>query len=188
MAIKILQKSLNGLILLKFDKYSDSRGYFTETYNKAEMSKIGINSEFVQDNMSLSKRDVIRGLHFQWDEPLSKLIRVNRGKALFVELDIRKNSPSFGKYSKFELDENSDTLLWVPAGFANGFACFADCTEVLYKCDKAWNPKAEAAILWNDSSLGIDWGIDAPIVSDKDRNAFTFDEWLSKNESDVFTY
>lgn len=188
MAVKLLNEYLNGIKLFKYEKYTDARGFFAETYNFSDLRELGINNNFIQDNISRSKSGVIRGLHFQWDKPLSKLIRVSKGSAKFFELDIRKNSPTFAKFQEFNLNEFDDFLLWVPAGFANGFLALENDTEIQYKCDELWNPNGEAAIIWNDKSLNIPWNHPNPIISNKDAKAFSFKNWIQTPESDILTF
>lgn len=186
MGLEVVREELNGLMLIRPKVFEDERGFFLESYQKKDFSQVGITKDFVQDNHSRSQKNVLRGLHFQWDKPLSKLVRVTRGKAIFVELDIRKKSKTFGEYRKFELSERNKLLLWVPYGFANSFLSLEDNTEVQYKCDEYWNKQAEAGIMWNDPQINIDWGVDEKeiIVSQKDRSNFLLEEWVSNPNSD----
>jgi dTDP-4-dehydrorhamnose 3,5-epimerase len=186
MGLELISKHLNGIMLFKPKVFGDSRGFFYESYKDSEFKELGINVSFAQDNHSKSSKNVLRGMHFQWDKPQGKLLRVVKGACLFVELDIRKNSPTLGQHSKFELNEDNKHILWVPAGFANSFLTLEDNTEVLYKCTAEWNPKAESAIRWNDPELAIDWGTKNPELSEKDANAHTLKEWLGKEESKYF--
>lgn len=186
MGYEVLSEDLNGLKLIKASVYGDSRGFFYESYKQSEFEKIGINKSFVQDNHSKSSKNVLRGMHFQWDKPQGKLLRVVKGACIFVELDIRKNSSTLGQHKKYELNEENKLMLWVPAGFANSFLTLEDNTEVLYKCTAEWNPKAESGIRWNDPELNIDWGVSNPDLSEKDANAQSLNEWLSKEESNNF--
>ena len=186
MGLEILSKHLDGLILFKPKVFGDSRGFFYESFKDSEFKDLRINVEFVQDNHSKSAKNVLRGMHFQWEKPQGKLLRVVKGACLFVELDIRKNSPNLGKHEKFELNEDNKHILWVPPGFANSFLTLEDNTEVLYKCTAEWNPEAESGIRWNDPELNIDWGVKNPELSEKDRNAQTLNEWLNKKESNNF--
>lgn len=179
----VLKQELNSLMLIEPKVFSDERGYFFETYNKREYAEIGINCEFVQDNQSLSQKGTIRGMHFQYDKPQGKLIRVLSGKATFREIDIRINSPHFGKYREFELSAENKHILWVPAGFANGFAAEEDNTIIHYKCTEFWNPQSEVSILYNDEEVGISWNIENPILSPKDLKGITLSQWKDMNIS-----
>lgn len=185
MAFEIIQEELNGLKLIKSQVFADERGFFMESYREDLLAEIGITERFVQDNHSKSQKNVLRGMHFQWDKPLGKLIRVTNGSAKFVELDIRKNSPTLGQHREFILNSENKYQLWVPFGFANSFLSLEDNTEVLYKCTAYWNPKAEAGIIYNDPTLNINWGIDEKdlIISPKDKQNYTLAEWLGRNES-----
>ena len=186
MSIKLVSEHLNGLKLLQPQVFGDSRGFFLESYKMSDLEKIGISETFLQDNHSCSAKGVLRGLHFQWDKPMGKLIRITKGSALLTEVDLRKKSPSYGQHYQVELSEENNLMLWIPAGFANGFLTLEDDTHVQYKCTAEWNPKAESGILWNDENLGIDWGIINPILSDKDKIAQTFEQWATKDESNSF--
>lgn len=186
MGLEVISKHLNGLILFKPKVFGDSRGFFYESYKNSDFKELGINVDFVQDNHSKSSKNVLRGMHFQWDKPQGKLLRVVKGSCLFVELDIRKNSQTLGQHHKFELNENNKHILWVPPGFANSFLTLEDDTEVLYKCTAEWNPNAEAGIRWNDPELKIDWGTNSPELSEKDANAQTLSQWLTMKEANNF--
>lgn len=190
MAFEIVDKVLNGLVLLKPEIYKDDRGFFMESYRSDMFKSLGLPTQFVQENHSKSALNVLRGLHFQWNKPQGKLIRVVSGKAVFVEVDIRKNSPTLYEHAMFELNAEDKNLLWVPPGFANGFLSLAEGTEIIYKCTEIYNPTCEGSILWNDPKLNINWTQyilnTKPILSYKDDNAQTMREWLSKEESDSF--
>lgn len=186
MSLKLIDKKLNGLLLIEPPLFVDERGFFMESYRQDELVKYGLEENFVQDNHSGSIQNTLRGLHFQWNKPQGKLIRVTRGEALFVEVDIRNKSKTFGKYEKFVLSDSNRHILWVPPGFANGFLVLSEWCEVQYKCTAYYNAVGEGSILWNDKDLGIDWGCENPIISDKDRNAMSFNEWLEKPESKLF--
>lgn len=188
MPIDIISEHLNGLKLLKPKVFGDDRGFFLESYKESDLLKHGINEKFLQDNHSLSNKNVLRGLHFQWDKPMGKLIRVTRGSAMVCEVDIRKDSPTYKQNYMVELSSQNFLMLWVPFGFANGFLTLEDNTEMLYKCTAEWNPKAESAIKWNDKSLNINWGIENPIISEKDSLAEGIDDWEEKKESDLITF
>jgi len=171
--MEIKEVGINGLLLIKPKVFEDGRGYFFESYNKSLFERYNINNiEFVQDNQSKSGKNVLRGLHFQ-REPFAqgKLVRVFSGAVLDVAVDIRKNSPTYGKHFKSILSEENKLMLWIPPGFAHGFLTLEDNTVFFYKCTNFYNKEAEGAIKWDDPILNIDWGIKAPIVSDKDKNA-----------------
>ena len=186
MGLKLIDEYLNGLKLFEPSVFGDKRGFFMETFRADELSLFGINDNFVQDNHSGSVKNTLRGMHFQWNKPQGKFIRVTRGEALVVEIDIRKKSATLGKFQKLILTEDNKRILWVPPGFANGFLALSDWCEMQYKCTANYNPKGESGILWNDYQVGINWECENPIVSEKDKNAITLEHWLSKKESDIF--
>lgn len=188
MGLEVISEDLNGLILFQPKVFGDERGFFMESYKQSEFEKLGIPTDFKQDNHSKSAKGVLRGMHFQWDEPMGKLIRVTAGSALIAELDIRHNSPSLGEYKIYQINSDNKHVLWIPAGFANAFLSLEDGTELQYKCTAEWNPKAESGILWNDPALGIDWGIDNASLSEKDATAQTLEQWLEKPESKNFLF
>jgi dTDP-4-dehydrorhamnose 3,5-epimerase len=169
--MKIIETGFKGLIIIKPGIYTDTRGYFFESFNQVEFQNAGISFFPVQDNESKSVRGTIRGLHYQLNPfPQAKLIRVVTGKILDVALDIRKDSLTFGKWFGIELDsENKDQLL-IPHGFAHGFSVLSDIAIIQYKCDNVYNPKYERGINLNDTSLDIYWklGSTVPVISDKD--------------------
>ncbi len=187
MGLILKEEYLDGLKVFEPKVFYDERGYFTESFRADEFQALGLPANFVQDNHSNSVKNVFRGLHFQWEEAQGKLIRVTRGAALFVELDIRYNSPHLGKHIKIELSEENKRVLWVPPGFANGFFSLADNTDVLYKCTAVWNGNAESSIRWNAPELNIELAIPNPLMSDKDKNAQTLSQWLERPESKLFT-
>ena len=174
--MEVVKTALPGLVLLTPRQFTDDRGIFWETYHEKKFAEHGLPAaaEFVQDNQSVSKRGVLRGLHFQ-QEPYAqgKLVRCITGRVLDVVVDIRPASPTFGQHEKFLLTAESGQLLWVPKGFAHGFVALEDDTVFVYKCTDFYHKAAEGGLLWNDPALGIDWeldryGITSPIVSEKD--------------------
>lgn len=173
--MKIIKTTIEGLLILQPQVYSDERGYFFESFRHDILTELGINEGFVQDNESKSQKGVLRGLHFQ-NPPYAqgKLIRVVKGAVLDVAVDIRKGSISFGKFFKIELNEENKSILWIPPGFAHGFVTLRDDTVFQYKCTKYYNKGAEGSILWNDPVLGIEWQISSPIISQKDADAPLF--------------
>lgn len=178
--MKITETKFPGMLLIEPAVFGDERGYFFESYNAAEFRKAGLEMEFLQDNESKSGKGVLRGLHFQ--EPpyeQGKLVRVNRGAVLDVTVDIRKNSPTYGEWTAFELTEKNKHMLWIPAGFAHGFLTLEDDTVFIYKCTNVYRKDAENSIRWDDPHLNVDWGISDPIVSEKDKVAPLFSELKS---------
>jgi len=169
--MKILLTHISDLVIIKPVIFKDQRGYFYESYNEEQYKKAGINNIFVQDNQSLSKKGVIRGLHYQ-DEPYAqaKLVRVLKGKIFDVAVDLRKSSLTYGKCFGIELSSINKLQLFIPKGFAHGFSVLSNYAVVHYKTDALYNPASEKGILYNDPDLGIDWKInpDMHIVSDRD--------------------
>lgn len=174
--MKIIETGIKGLVMIEPRVFEDPRGYFYESYNKNTYSKSGISMEFVQDNESQSQYGVIRGLHFQ-KAPYAqtKLVRVIHGSIYDVALDLRRGSPTFGKWFGIELTRENRLQMYVPKGFAHGFSVISDIAVVNYKCDEYYQPSSEAGIRFDDPSLGIDWKIDSgrQLISDKD-NALPF--------------
>lgn len=160
---------IDGLLVIKPDVYFDERGFFFESFNQKKYSELGINYNFVQDNISKSKKGTIRGLHYQIGEfAQGKLCFVIKGKVLDVAVDIRFGSPTFGKYFSCELSEENKYQLWIPPGFAHGFSVLSEETIFCYKCTQFYNKEFERGILYNDSDLNINWNVEYPIVSQKD--------------------
>ncbi len=177
--MEILTTEIPGLLIIKPDVFNDDRGYFFESYNMSKFTNAGIEVDFVQDNESKSMKGVLRGLHFQKGAfAQGKLVRVVQGAVLDVAVDIRKDSPSFGKWSSIELTGNNKLMYWIPAGFAHGFLTLEDNTIFTYKCSGVYHKPAEAAIRWNDPDLAIQWGISDPILSEKDKTAPLFKEYI----------
>ena len=168
--MRVEKTEFDGLLILQPKIFNDERGVFFESWNDSVFKTLGLNISFIQDNQSLSKKNVLRGLHFQ-NHPhgQGKLVRVSKGKALDVALDLRKDSKTYGKHFKQELSDQNTTMLWIPHGFAHGFISLEDQTVFQYKCDALYHQESEDCILWNDPSHGIDWGIKNPIVSAKDQ-------------------
>jgi dTDP-4-dehydrorhamnose 3,5-epimerase len=163
-----------------------------EVYRRDLFEPLGLPAEFVQLNHSRSARGVVRGLHFQWQPAMGKLMRVTSGRAFLVAVDIRKGSPSLGEWFGIELSEDAPRQVWAPAGFARGFAVLSDHAEIEYLCTGTYNQAAESGIRWDDPEIGIEWPLDeldeAPTLSDKDRSAQSLAEWLERPESDRFLY
>jgi len=178
--MEIIKTPLEGLLIIKPDVFEDERGYFFESYNRDKVLAHGIDVTFVQDNESKSRKGVLRGLHFQ-NPPFDqgKLVRVMRGSVLDVAVDIRKNSPTYGKSSSIVLSGQNKWMYWIPTGFAHGFLTLEDDTIFFYKCTNVYNKESEGAIRWNDPDLGIDWGIGEPVISPKDEVAPLFGDFKS---------
>jgi dTDP-4-dehydrorhamnose 3,5-epimerase len=175
--MQVLNTPLGDVKLIQPQRFGDSRGWFAEVFNQSTFSAAGLPEQFVQDNQSFSVKGVLRGLHYQLGQPQGKLIRVLSGHIWDVAVDLRRNSPDFGKWAGFHLKAQSTAdelqLLWIPEGFAHGFLVLSDTAEVLYKTTNLYYPQGERSILWNDPTLKIDWPLDAldgipPSVSHKD--------------------
>lgn len=188
MQIRIESEHLNGLVVLVPEVFEDERGFFMETFRTDQFKELGLPHEFVQDNHSRSQKGVLRGLHFQWEPPMGKLMRVTFGSAYLVAVDIRKGSPSLGKWFGIEVSAKNKKQVWAPAGFARGFYTLSDFAELQYKCTGSYNKQGESGILWNDPALGIEWPLKELILSDKDKNAQTFAQWLERPEANFFKY
>ncbi|UCD37339.1 MAG: dTDP-4-dehydrorhamnose 3,5-epimerase [Fidelibacterota bacterium] len=186
--MKAEHTSLPDVYVLVPDIYEDARGFLMESYRKDVFQReLGIDPDFVQDIHSQSTRNVVRGLHFQWDPPMGKLMRVTVGKAFLVTVDIRTDSPTIGQWFGLEVSAHNRKQIWAPAGFARGFCALTDRVEVQYKCTATYNPDCESGIRWDDPDIGIQWPIDAPMLSEKDRNAQTLAQWLARPEARQFT-
>ena len=168
--MKVIETSLPGVLILEPEVFGDERGFFFESYNKKALEKVGITAEFVQDNHSRSVRNVLRGLHYQIKQPQGKLVRVIQGEVFDVAVDIRRNSPNFGKWVGFNLSAESKRVAWIPPGFAHGFLVLSDVAEFLYKTTDYWAPEHERCIIWNDPDIAINWPLQGePTLSAKDK-------------------
>lgn len=179
--MKIEKTDIEGILILTPQLFGDERGYFFESFNQKEFEeKAGIKINFVQDNQSKSQKGVLRGLHFQ-NPPYEqgKLVRVLSGSVLDIGIDIRKDSPTYGKQFKIKLDGSTNQMAWLPPGIAHGFVSLEDDTVFFYKCSNYYNKDSEGCILWNDSDLNIDWEVDSPILSEKDKLGESFKEFKS---------
>ena len=172
---------IEGLKIIRPNVFPDERGYFFEAYNQKRYAANGISETFIQDNVSKSSKNVLRGLHFQ-NPPFAqgKLVSVIRGAVLDVAVDIRKGSSTYGKHFKIELTEENKTQFYIPPGFAHGFLTLEDNTIFSYKCTQVYNKESEGSILWNDQELNIDWNAEGPIVSEKDQIAAPFNQFKSQ--------
>lgn len=168
--------------------FQDNRGFFSETFRADKFRSLGLPHVFAQDNHSRSGRGVLRGLHFQWEPPMGKLMRVTFGAAFLVAVDIRKGSPTIGKWFGVEVSADNKKQVWAPAGFARGFCVLSDYAELQYKCTGLYSNAAESGIRWDDPDIGIEWPIRDPQLSSKDRVAQTLAEWLRSGESDNFVF
>ena len=167
--MEIIETNLKGLLVIKPKVFEDERGYFFESYNYHLFKQAGLDFNFVQDNQSLSQTGVLRGLHFQNNpNAQGKLVRVISGSVFDVAVDIRKKSPTYGQWFGLELTEQNKWMMYIPEGFAHGFATLQDFTVFSYKCTNFYNKASEDCIFWNDSDLAINWPIENPILSDKD--------------------
>ena len=188
MELQIESRPLGDICVLAPQVFQDERGFFTEVFRADQFKLLGLPYEFVQDNHSGSVRGVLRGLHFQWEPPMGKLMRVTRGTAFLVAVDIRKGSPTLGKWFGMELSAESRKQIWAPAGFARGFCVLSDYAEIQYKCTGIYNNQGESGIRWDDPEIGIQWPLTDVQLSEKDRKAQTLKQWLSSPQSDHFTY
>lgn len=178
--MQLIKTPLNDLLIIQPTVFEDPRGYFFESYNKQLFLNNKIDVEFVQDNQSLSQTGVLRGLHFQ-KPPYAqgKLVRVITGAVIDVAVDIRKNSSTYGKHFAIELNEKNKTMLWIPIGFAHGFLTTKNDTIFSYKCTNFYNKESEEAIYWNDPDIGINWNIENPTLSEKDKTGKKFSDFTS---------
>ena len=173
------QTEIQDVIIFEPRVFEDSRGYFFESYNEKTFNDNGIKAHFVQDNQSFSKMGTVRGLHFQKGEfAQAKLVRVIRGKVIDVAVDLRPNSPTFGKHVAVELSEDNQKQLFIPRGFAHGFSVLSTEAIFSYKCDNFYNQNADGGLFFADTELAINWQVDHPIVSEKDLALPTFSEYL----------
>src|ERR1700683_2018041 len=179
----------DGAVLVP-DIFQDSRGFFMETFREDQFKAHGLPYHFVQDNHSRSAKGVVRGLHFQWEPPMGKLMRVTQGSAFLVAVDIRKGSPTLGKWVGIEASQENRRQVWAPAGFARGFCVLSDVAEIQYKCTGIYNNKGESGILWNDPAIGIECPLPVGEVqlSEKDKKAQTLAQWLTSPDAANFSY
>ncbi len=175
--MKIIQSDIKEVLLIQPKVFGDHRGYFFESYSKKVLAEHGVNYEFVQDNISKSKKGTVRGLHYQiGDKVQGKLCQVIQGSVIDVAVDIRFGSPTFGQHVMCELNDTDHNLIWVPPGFAHGFCVTSEEAIFHYKCTEFYSPKDERAIRYNDEDLNIQWNISEPLVSEKDLIAKKFKE------------
>lgn len=163
--------ALPGVLLIRPRVFRDERGRFLETWRSARYAEAGLPSAFAQDNAAASGRNVLRGLHYQWPEPQGKLVTVLQGEVLDVAVDIRRGSPTMGRWIAERLSDGDGRQLWIPEGFAHGYLVLSDSALVVYKATRPYVPEADAAIRWDDPAIGIDWPVIEPRLSPKDREA-----------------
>jgi dTDP-4-dehydrorhamnose 3,5-epimerase len=167
--MKVTPTGLPGVLLIEPRVFGDARGFFFESWNERAFERAEIQARFVQDNHSRSEKGVLRGLHYQIRQPQGKLVRVIEGEIFDVAVDIRRSSPTFGKWEGARLSAQSKSMLWIPVGFAHGFCVLSDFAEVLYKTTDFYAPENERCIAWNDPEIGIEWPLSgAPLLSPKD--------------------
>lgn len=177
--MKVINTPIEDLKVIKLDNFEDERGSFKETWNDKKINFI--KEKFVQDNESLSKKNVIRGLHFQ-NPPYEqgKLVRVTYGSVIDIAVDLRKKSKTYGKYFSIELNDKNNYLFWIPPGFAHGFVCLKENTIFNYKCTNYYNKDSEKCIIWNDPDININWNVKKPIISLKDLQGIRLKDFKSK--------
>ena len=169
--MKVIETSLPGVLVLEPRVFGDARGFFYESYNEKTFRDAGIERRFVQSNVSRSSRGVLRGLHYQWPHPQGKLVSVLEGEVYDVAVDIRRGSPTFGKWAAAMLTADNHRHFWIPEGFAHGFCVVSDSATFSYQCTDLYSPMADGGIRWDDPAIGIDWPISSPVLSDKDAKA-----------------
>ena len=179
-SMEIIETKIKDLLIIKPDVFADERGYFFESYNRQRFIEHGLDMTFVQDNESQSMKGVLRGLHFQ-KPPFAqgKLVRVVKGAVRDVVVDLRKDSPTYGHWESVILTEGNKLMYWIPEGFAHGFVCLEDHSVFTYKCTNVYNKASEGSIRWNDPDLNIDWEIENPILSEKDKVSPMFKDFVS---------
>lgn len=171
--MNIVETALPGVLIIEPKVFGDARGFFLESWNKASFAAAGLTMDFVQDNHSRSARGVLRGLHYQLENPQGKLVRVTQGAVFDVAVDIRRSSPHFGQWVGVELSADNHRMLWIPPGFAHGFVVLSEAADFLYKCTTLYHPPSDRSLRWNDPAIGIKWpdvGV-APQLSGKDEAA-----------------
>ena len=171
--MKVVPSELPEVLVIEPVVHGDSRGFFYELFQSGRYAAAGLASSFVQDNVSRSVKNTLRGLHFQEPKAQGKLVQVLRGTVFDVAVDVRRGSPRFGRWVGVELSEATARQLWIPAGFAHGFCVLSDSADFFYKCTEVYSPETERTILWNDPAIGIRWPVSEPILSGKDRNGST---------------
>lgn len=169
--MKVVETSLPGCVVIEPAVFGDDRGFFFETWNADRYGQLGLPDKFVQSNVSSSARGVLRGLHYQWPNPQGKLVSVLEGEVYDVAVDIRRGSPTFGRWAAVILSAENKRQFWIPEGFAHGFAVLSERAIFSYLCTAQYDKSADAGVRWDDAAIGIDWPIDSPLLSDKDGKA-----------------
>ena len=168
--MKIIQTALPGVLVLEPKLFGDARGFFLESWNRQTFAGLGLDLDFVQDNHSRSAKGVLRGLHYQLNEPQGKLVRVVSGAVFDVAVDVRKSSPHFGQWVGYELSADNRRMMWIPPGFAHGFLVLSDSADFLYKTTTYYAPQWDRGIRWDDPQIGVQWPLEgAPVLSAKDQ-------------------
>jgi dTDP-4-dehydrorhamnose 3,5-epimerase len=183
MKVFLEETGIPDLLIVRHELFRDQRGFFHEVWREDEFRNAGLDVTFVQSNHSGSVQNVVRGLHFQWEPPMGKMMRVVRGRAFLVAVDVRPGSPTVGKWFGESFEEHDGRQLYGPAGFARGFCVTSEYAEVQYLCTGVYNGASDTGILWNDAEVGIRWPVTEPVLSDRDRSAQTLQEWLGRPES-----
>jgi dTDP-4-dehydrorhamnose 3,5-epimerase len=186
--IKRESTHLGEVVIVVPEVFEDERGFFMESYRADQFKALGLPTDFVQDNHSRSAQGVLRGLHFQYDPPMGKLMRVTHGRAFLVAVDLRKGSPTLGKWWGTELSAENKKMMWAPASFARGFCVLSDWAEVQYKATGIYNGKTDVAIRFDDPDIAIPWPISNSHISERDRKAMSLSQWLQSPASDCFRY
>jgi dTDP-4-dehydrorhamnose 3,5-epimerase len=176
LSVKRLETTLPGVILIEPRVFRDDRGFFLETYHREKFQELGIEDEFVQDNHSLSSKNILRGLHAQIAKPQGKLVRATEGEIFDVAVDLRRGSPTYLDWFGACLSSDNFHMLWIPPGFAHGFCVISERAQVQYKCTDLYDPTDELTVRWDDPRIGVDWPIAEPQLSDRDRKAPRIDE------------
>ncbi len=187
MEIEVSVTHIEDVLIVKHQIAKDTRGFFMECFREDVFTRHNLPTTFVQMNSSGSYKGVVRGLHFQWDPPMGKLIWVSRGEGFLVAVDIRRESPTLGQHVSITSNEENRISLWAPAGFARGFVSISKWVEIQYLATGTYNKDSEGNILWNDPDIGIKWPVNQPILSARDKKALTLTEWLTTKESYNFS-
>ena len=166
--MKVMQTALEGVLIIEPDFFGDERGYFMETFHRKRYKQEGVDTGFVQDNLSFSSKGIVRGLHYQFPQTQAKLVQVIQGEVFDVTVDIRRGSPTFGNWIGFDLSDENMQQVYIPEGFAHGFCVVSETAFLSYKCSDFYAPDSEGGILWSDPDLGIDWPVKQPVLSEKD--------------------
>jgi dTDP-4-dehydrorhamnose 3,5-epimerase len=186
MGFKVEETDIQDVKLVIPERFKDRRGFFSEIFRADQFHEHGLPDRFLQLNQSGSVKNVVRGLHFQWEPPMGKLMRVAKGEAFLVAVDLRPHSPLLGKWFGLTTSADKGIQLWAPACFARGFCVLSDYAEIEYLCTGIYNSAAESGVLWNDPEIGIKWPVEQPIISNKDKSAQTLADWLHSNRAGVF--